>query len=192
MTLSDFMTTDVRSSVPESPSKFQDDGFAIVGAGLASAALFELGTLLDTKHPGERNLLDLPAIRQLARSEAIRNLARPVLGDDCFAVRGILFNKTQDANWKVVWHQDCVIAVAARRDIPGWGPWSIKAGVNHVRPSADIVSRMLAVRIHLDDCGAVNGPLRVVPGSHQHGFLSDRQDSGLAEERSRDVYRQSG
>jgi len=98
MTLSDFMTTDVRNSVPECLSKFQDDGFAIVDAGLDSAALFELGTLLDTKHPGERNLLDLPAIRQLARSEAVRNLARPVLGEDCFAVRGILFNKIQDAN----------------------------------------------------------------------------------------------
>jgi ectoine hydroxylase-related dioxygenase (phytanoyl-CoA dioxygenase family) len=34
---------------------------------------------------------------------------------------------------------------------------------------------MLAVRIHLDDCSADNGPLRVIPGSHKHGFLSDRQ-----------------
>jgi ectoine hydroxylase-related dioxygenase (phytanoyl-CoA dioxygenase family) len=33
---------------------------------------------------------------------------------------------------------------------------------------------MLAIRIHLDDCNADNGPLRVVPGSHKHGFLSDR------------------
>jgi ectoine hydroxylase-related dioxygenase (phytanoyl-CoA dioxygenase family) len=137
--------------------------------------LFELGSLVGTEHPGERNLLDLRVISQLARSEAIRNLARPVLGDNCFAVRGILFNKTEETNWKVVWHQDCVIAVAARRNIPGWGPWSIKAGVNHVRPSSDIVSRMLAVRIHLDDCNADNGPLRVIPGSHRHGFLSDRQ-----------------
>jgi hypothetical protein len=105
------MTTDVRNSVPECLSKFQEDGYAVVGAGLDSAALFELGTLLDTKHPGERNLLDVPAIRRLARSEAIRNLARPVLGDNCFAVRGILFNKTEEANWKVSWHQDCVIAI---------------------------------------------------------------------------------
>ena len=155
--------------------KFQDDGYAVVDAGLDSGALLELGNLLHTKHPGERNLLDAPAIRQLARSEAIRNLARLVLGDNCFAVRGILFNKREEANWKVVWHQDCVISVAERKEIPGWGPWSIKAGVNHVRPSSEIVSRMLAVRIHLDECGADNGPLRVIPGSHKHGFLSDRQ-----------------
>jgi ectoine hydroxylase-related dioxygenase (phytanoyl-CoA dioxygenase family) len=96
-----------------------------------------------------------------------------VLGDNCFAVRGILFNKTEEANWKVAWHQDCVIAVAARREIPGRGLWSIKAGVHHVRPTTDVISRMLAVRIHLDDCSADNGALRVVPGSHKYGFLSD-------------------
>jgi ectoine hydroxylase-related dioxygenase (phytanoyl-CoA dioxygenase family) len=175
MTHSDFMTTDVSNSLPECLAKFRSDGIAIVDAGLESAALLELGTLLDTKHPGERNLLDLPAIRQLVRSESVRNLARLVLGNDCFAVRGILFNKTQGANWKVTWHQDCVIAVAARVEIPGWGPWSIKAGVHHVRPASDVISRMLAVRIHLDDCNADNGPLRVIPGSHKHGFLSDRQ-----------------
>jgi ectoine hydroxylase-related dioxygenase (phytanoyl-CoA dioxygenase family) len=169
------MTTDVRNLVPECLSKFQDDGYTVVDAGLDSGALFELCTLLDTKHPGVRNLLDLRAISQLARSEAMRNLARPVLGDNCFAVRGLLFNKTEETNWKVAWHQDCVIAVARRSEILGWGPWSIKAGVHYVRPASDVMSRMLAVRIHLDDCNADNGPLRVVPGSHRDGFLSDRQ-----------------
>lgn len=161
--------------VTEGLSKFQDDGYAVVYAGLDSGALSELGTLLDTKHAGERNLLDVPAIRELACSKPIRKLARSVVGDNRFAVRGILFNKTEEANWKVAWHQDCVIAVAARNDVPGWAPWSIKAGVHHVRPTSGIMSRMLAIRIHLDECGAENGPLRVVPGSHKHGFLSDRQ-----------------
>jgi ectoine hydroxylase-related dioxygenase (phytanoyl-CoA dioxygenase family) len=31
----------------------------------------------------------------------------------------------------------------------------------------------LAIRIHLDDCNANNSALRVVPGSHRYGFLSD-------------------
>jgi ectoine hydroxylase-related dioxygenase (phytanoyl-CoA dioxygenase family) len=161
--------------VPECLSEFQDYGYEVVDAGLDPGVIFELDTLLDIKHPGERNLLDVPAVRQLARSDPIRKLARSALGDNCFAVRGILFNKMEEANWKVAWHQDCVIAVAERMEIPGWGPWSIKAGVHHVRPASDVISRMLAVRIHLDDCSADNGPLRVIPGSHKHGFLSDRQ-----------------
>ena len=131
--------------------------------------------MLDTSHAGERNLLDVPVVRRLARSSVVRGLIEPVLGSGCFAVRGILFNKTEEANWKVVWHQDCVIAVAEGNEIPGWAPWSIKAGTNHVRSSSDIVSRMLAIRIHLDECGADNSPLRVIPSSHKHGCLSDKQ-----------------
>ena len=37
------------------------------------------------------------------------------------------------------------------------------------------MSRLLTVRLHLDDCGNDNGPLRVVPSSHRRGFLSDTQ-----------------
>ena len=36
--------------------------------------------------------------------------------------RAILFDKTPDSNWKVPWHQDVAIAVAARHDEPGFGP----------------------------------------------------------------------
>jgi ectoine hydroxylase-related dioxygenase (phytanoyl-CoA dioxygenase family) len=120
-------------------------------------------------------LLDVAAIRRLATSSAVRSLIERVLGSNCLAVRGILFNKGDGANWKAAWHQDCVIAVAQRKGVPGWGPWSIKGGVHHVRPSSELMSRMLAVRLHLDDCGIDNGPLRVVPGSHRRGFLSGTQ-----------------
>jgi hypothetical protein len=64
----------------------------------------------------------------------MRRLVEPVLGWDAFAVRGILFDKLPGANWKVPWHQDCVIAVHERMDSPGWEPWSVKEGVAHVRP----------------------------------------------------------
>lgn len=155
--------------------KIVEDGYTVTASGIDLQSLSGFSSFLGTKHAGQRNLLDIPIVRQLARSDAIRGLAETVLGSSCFAVRGILFNKTEGANWRVIWHQDCVISVAERKEVQGWGPWSIKAGLNHVRPSSDIVSRMLAIRIHLDDCGAVNGPLRVVPGSHKHGFLSDGQ-----------------
>jgi ectoine hydroxylase-related dioxygenase (phytanoyl-CoA dioxygenase family) len=34
---------------------------------------------------------------------------------------------------------------------------------------------MLAVRVHLDDCGEENGPLRVIPKSHVHGLLTNAE-----------------
>lgn len=122
---------------------------------------------------GVRNLLDVsPAARTLATSRAVRSVAEAVLGDACFAVRAILFDKTPAANWKVVWHQDLTIAVRARAAVAGFDPWSEKEGVPHVQPPVELLERMLAVRVHLDDCGPANGPVRVLPRSHRVGRLS--------------------
>lgn len=121
---------------------------------------------------GARNLLPNEHIRALAVSTDVRAFANAVLGDECFAVRALLFDKTPSANWKVVWHQDLTIATRERIDVPGFGPWTEKAGVPHVQPPVDILERMLAVRIHLDACTATNGPVRVVERSHRLGRLS--------------------
>jgi ectoine hydroxylase-related dioxygenase (phytanoyl-CoA dioxygenase family) len=111
-------------------------------------------------------------VQELARSEAVRSVAEAALGEHCFAVRGILFDKTPAANWKVTWHQDLTIAVRERREIHGFGPWSVKEGVPHVQPPVEILEGMVAVRVHLDDCGIENGPVRVIPRSHTFGRLS--------------------
>jgi ectoine hydroxylase-related dioxygenase (phytanoyl-CoA dioxygenase family) len=67
--------------------------------------------------------------------------------------------------------------VRERREVAGFGPWTIKEGIVHVQPTADILSRILAIRLHLDESGADNGPLRVIPSSHKHGRLSSEQVS---------------
>ena len=119
-----------------------------------------------------RNLLDIfPEVGRLADSPKIRTLVEPILGTDVLPVRGLLFDKTPQANWKVPWHQDLSIAVRDRIATEGFGPWSTKAGVVHVHPPIHILERMLALRIHLDDCDESNGPVRVIPGSHTRGRL---------------------
>ena len=136
------------------------------------AELSPLTTERETRG-GIRNLLARsPAVRALARSPEVRSVAEAVLGPHCFAVRAILFDKTPTANWKVVWHQDLTIAVREQVRVAGFGPWSDKDGVTHVQPPETLLERMLAVRLHLDDCGADNGPVRVLPGSHRVGRLS--------------------
>lgn len=123
---------------------------------------------------GVRNLLEVcPAARALAAAPELRDLVSPLLGDGCFAVRGILFDKVQGANWTLGWHQDSAIAVRRKIDVPGFEAWSVKAGAVQVQPPAEILARMLTLRVHLDDCGVDNAPLRVVPGSHAHGWLDD-------------------
>lgn len=120
-----------------------------------------------------RNILSLPAVRAAAESRAVRALVEPLLGASARPVRGIFFDKTPGANWKVAWHQDLSIAVRRRaEDAPGYGPWSAKAGVVHVQPPRAVLEQMLTVRLHLDDCDDANGPLKVIPGSHAHGVLA--------------------
>ncbi len=118
-----------------------------------------------------RNLLAVPAVATIAASPSILQWIEPTLGPAARPVRGILFDKTPTANWKVPWHQDLSIAVRQRVDAPGYGPWSVKAGVPHVQPPVDVLASMLTIRLHLDDCFADHGPLRVLPGSHAVGVL---------------------
>jgi ectoine hydroxylase-related dioxygenase (phytanoyl-CoA dioxygenase family) len=121
-----------------------------------------------------RNLLEeSPEIRELADRPAIRHLIEPVLGAECYPVRGILFDKVPDANWKVPWHQDVTIAVQNKIEADGFGPWSIKAGVLHVQPPAAVLEGMVSLRLHLDPCGDANGALRVIPGSHSWGRIPE-------------------
>ena len=153
-------------------------GFAIVPRFLAEDEL----QILERAAPaslgasgGLRNLLDIPQVADLVESDHFRALIDPIVGADAFAVRGILFDKTPAATWKVSWHQDLTIAVKKRIDAVDYGPWSEKAGVVHVQPPLAVLETMLAIRIHLDDSGVGNGPLRVLPGSHRAGKLRDAE-----------------
>jgi Phytanoyl-CoA dioxygenase (PhyH) len=154
------------------------DGFTIAHDVLSCESLAALIHFIDATvvaedgRGGVRNLLDIPAFRELANSTQIRALVTPTLGKEAFPVRGILFDKTGEANWKVPSHQDVTIAVTNKIETNGYGPWSIKAGVQHVQPPAQILEKMLSVRIHLDDCPAANGALRVLPATHNQGKLS--------------------
>jgi ectoine hydroxylase-related dioxygenase (phytanoyl-CoA dioxygenase family) len=151
------------------------DGFAHVPECLDETTVQSLCKQFDERRHPQRDLLSVPSVQDLAMSRPVRNVMETVLGSKCFAVRGIFFNKTRSSNWKVVWHQDLTIAVRERKDVDGFGPWTMKAGVLHVQPPVEIMSKMLAIRLHLDESGIDNGPLRVIPGSHREGRLSSEQ-----------------
>jgi hypothetical protein len=166
--------------------RIERDGFAIVAGAVEPELILELVEALDQaprsaatlEREGRvyamRDLLGRVAeVRGLADSAAVRGLVEPLLGPGAFVVRGLLFDKTPEANWVVPWHQDLTIAVRQRCDTPGFGPWTRKAGIPHVRPPAAVLEQMLAMRVHLDDCDEASGPLRVLPGSHTMGILGD-------------------
>jgi len=122
-----------------------------------------------------RSAIDIDAVQEIARAGHVRSLATRVLGATSFAVRAILFDKVEGANWKVPWHQDLTISVKGRDDVDGYGPWSMKEGTPHVQPPAEILEQMISIRLHLDNCGIENGPLRVIPKSHLAGRIPESQ-----------------
>jgi ectoine hydroxylase-related dioxygenase (phytanoyl-CoA dioxygenase family) len=158
---------------------FIGDGYATVSTVLLEEYCNVLGGQFDNDCFGLRELLTMGTIQELSRSPQILRLTRAVLGDSAFAVSGTFFNKTPAANWRVPWHQDRMIKVQKRFDSDGWGPWSTKCGVIHVQPPASVISGVLAIRLHLDDCPSDNGALRVIPGSHRFGFLDPKQTASL-------------
>jgi Phytanoyl-CoA dioxygenase (PhyH) len=149
-----------------------DDGFAILSNCLDQLTAARLRADLPETRGPDRNILSLPSVRALASSRSVREIVENILGSECFAVRGIFFNKTRQANWKVVWHQDLTIAVREQRPADGFGPWTTKAGIWHVQPPLQIMESMLAIPLHLDESDSDNGPLRVIPGTQRHSRLS--------------------
>jgi hypothetical protein len=148
-------------------------GFAIVPGVLGTdeqrVLLAALGPVAGA---GRRGLLAVSAVAGLARSPQLLALVRPHLLCEPFPVRAIYFDKSPDMNWLVPWHQDLTLALRARADVPGFGPWSTKDGIPHVQPPVEFLQQMLAVRLHLDNTDESNGALRVLPGSHRLGRLS--------------------
>jgi ectoine hydroxylase-related dioxygenase (phytanoyl-CoA dioxygenase family) len=87
------------------------------------------------------------------------------------AIQAIAFDKTDSANWKVAWHQDLMFPFARPVRSRAYALPCVKDGVDYARPPRAVLEKLLAVRLHLDDCDETNGPLRVSPASHLSGVI---------------------
>ena len=155
---------------------FARDGAQHLPAALDAAALEVIQAVLDTLPPGRAGLRlhGVAALHPLlAVSGPMGAAAAAVLGPAARPVRAILFDKTAAANWALPWHQDRTIAVQARIDTPGFGPWTRKGGLLHVEPAAALQAGMATLR--LDPVPPGNAPLLVAPGSHRLGRIPEAE-----------------
>jgi Phytanoyl-CoA dioxygenase (PhyH) len=152
----------------------EETGYAIAPSVLSpsEAASIELSLKAPASRAGTRNLLDLEWCQALVqRLRAARGIGE-LLPRSSVAVQCTLFDKTLDRNWLVALHQDLSIPVSAPVAHPELRAWSVKEGQNFVQPPDELLAQLVAVRVHVDECGPENGPLRVVRGSHREGRLS--------------------
>lgn len=156
------------------PTQFNTDGFAFVPALISADECKTItqavaGELTDSA--GTRNLLSLNWCKSLASKISQHPLISSTLPADSVAVQCTFFEKSAAKNWLVPIHQDLSIPVAERVPDPGLKGWSEKEGQLYVQAPLDLLQQLLAVRLHIDDCAADDGPLQVLPGSHLNGLV---------------------
>ncbi len=170
-------------------SRLAEDGFAIVPAVLTEIDCISIEqqlSTLDIEGAGSRNLLTSAWCARLANQLRCSSELQTALAGSV-AVQCTYFDKSPSQNWLVPIHQDLTIPVASRVVHPQLKGWSNKEGGLFVQPPPDVLDGLVAVRVHLDDNGRDNGPLRVVPGSHRAGRLPGsghaalRQNAGEVE-----------
>lgn len=122
--------------------------------------------------PGSRALLEADWCQALAIGMRAHPTLAGLLPQDFVAVQCTLFEKSLDRNWLVSLHQDLSIPVAERVDHPALSGWSEKDGGIFVQAPVEVLQDIVAVRLHIDDCTAEDGPLKVVPCSHVHGRVN--------------------
>lgn len=161
---------------------FAADGCQFVAGLLDPAACAALAPRLVELEPGSagtRCLLSEAWCRQLARQLAAHPVVAAVLPPDAVALQCTLFEKSVERNWLVPMHQDLSVPVAERVDHAQLRGWSTKEGRLQVQPPAALLQRLVALRLQVDDCGADDGPLRVLPGTHLAGRLDEVAASSL-------------
>jgi hypothetical protein len=162
-------------------------GFTIVEAVLDGTEVGELARTLETSdldrsRAGARHLMNHRGVSTVAADPRMVAIARRFLGETAVPYKATLFDKSPARNWLVAWHQDTALPLCERREIPEWGPWSTKAGVTYALAPASALAQVVALRLHLDDSRPENGPLRVLPGTHALGLLTEYDIARLTAE----------
>ncbi|HEX7644690.1 MAG TPA: phytanoyl-CoA dioxygenase family protein [Burkholderiaceae bacterium] len=165
--------------------RFSENGYALIEHvfprhGIDAIAEEVLG--LPVLGAGMRNLLSFDWCHALALHLAAEPFLQLLDPKAVVPVQCTYFEKSSDKNWLVAAHQDLSIPVVERIEHPELRGWSRKDGMWFVQAPVEVMNRMLVLRLHLDFCGPDDGPLRVVPGSHTAGRLSDEQALRLRDE----------
>lgn len=165
---------------------FERDGFLILPFKVEDPTLAMLRAEADCllqdseERGGARNALVRSRVfRDWAEEASLAATASALLGEGAAATKLTVFDKSPSANWKVPWHQDLTISLAERREVEGFGPWSVKHGIPHVQPPLVALQQTIALRVHLDSTPQENGALRVLAGSHRMGRLNQEQIAEL-------------
>lgn len=161
----------------------QETGFTIIDNIFTAeevATIIETINSIDTSGPAFRKTSDLFAIRRFVKevptisplvfNNRLRGIINQLFGPDYFLVKSIYFDKPEQSNWFVAYHQDLTISVQEKKQVAGYDQWTVKNNQFAVQPPVALLENIFTIRIHLDDTDENNGALKIVPGSHRKGI----------------------
>lgn len=161
----------------------RETGFTIIDDIFTSeevAVIIDAINNIDTTGPAFRKTSDLfairrfvkevPAIGPLVFNSRLRSIIDHLFGPDYFLVKSIYFDKPEQSNWFVAYHQDLTISVDQKKQVIGFEQWTVKNYQYAVQPPVALLENIFTIRIHLDDTDENNGALKIVPGSHRKGI----------------------
>lgn len=162
-------------------SSLQEQGFAKVATDVPAELKSELRKdVFATGKAGVRCLLEHPLIARTVVRIRSQLVGMGILPGSSIAIQAIAFDKTADSNWKVPWHQDLMFPFASSVRTAGYLLPTVKDRIHFAQPPLEVLNELLAVRLHLDDCDACNGPLRVATGTHLLGIIPSDEIPKLA------------
>lgn len=171
--------------VNEHISQLNNEGYSIVSDVYSESEILEISKVIEEKELNSNSILkskDLFAIRELLNeipelnklifNEKLKTLIETFRVDGKFFLsKAIYFDKPEDSNWFVAYHQDLTINVSERKEVEGFKNWTNKRGQIGVQPPTEYLNRTITIRIHLDATDINNGALRIVPESHVNGVV---------------------
>ncbi|WP_432449714.1 phytanoyl-CoA dioxygenase family protein [Aliiroseovarius marinus] len=167
---------------PNSKSfEFEKRGHLWLRSALSDSQLAPFDVIADQNHrAGQRLPAKGAELRKVLAPDAPLQQLINKIDTQAQPVRAVVFNKIEGANWGVPWHQDRVICVDQRQDVPGFTNWTEKAGVVHCEPPVELLRQMLFVRVHLDDADDQNGAMQTAIGSHALGLVPSEKAEAAA------------
>ncbi len=161
--------------------RFEKDGRHWFRSAVSPATLMAIENYCRAEgRPGARLNLDFQRQRLFGPQSEIGAQIRKIL-PGAFPVRLLAFDKNEENNWSLPWHQDRVIAVKKKVAASGFLNWSRKGEYWHCEAPLSLLSRMVFVRLHLDPMTGDNGAMEIAVGSHQKGFVQSENAACEAE-----------
>jgi ectoine hydroxylase-related dioxygenase (phytanoyl-CoA dioxygenase family) len=171
--------------------ELESKGFSITPQLYSGSELGFIKELFDKNASFSENVLvysirkllkTIPELSTLLFNKNLIELINELGGPDYFLTKSIYFDKPENSNWFVSYHQDLSISVSDKFEIDGYKNWTVKKNQFGVQPPIEVLEKTITLRIHLDNTDQSNGALKVILNSHKKGITRFEKEWAEQEE----------